>query len=164
LAGKEAAKVASAAPLHICAMSIRPPHTPAEWAAYYALRYEVLRRPWNQPAGTERVPEDDGPGALHAAAFDAAGNVQAVGCLHPNGPTQGQVRFMAVASEAQGQGLGGQVLDFLEEQARAAGLKEIVLHSRENAVRFYERHGYAMVAPSHTLFGTIPHFLMRKTL
>jgi ribosomal protein S18 acetylase RimI-like enzyme len=71
---------------------------------------------------------------------------------------------MAVATHQQGQGLGGQVLTYLEEQARAAGVAEIVLHARQAAVAFYEQHGYAVVAPSHTLFGTIPHFLMRKQL
>jgi GNAT superfamily N-acetyltransferase len=145
-------------------MTIRPPRTPAEWAAYYGLRYEVLRRPWHQPRGTEKVADDDRPDALHAAAFGPAGEALAVGCLHPSGPGQGQVRFMAVAAGQQGRGLGGLVLAYLEDQARAAGIAEIVLHAREAAVAFYARHGYAVVAPSHTLFGTIPHFLMRKPL
>ncbi|WP_460501224.1 GNAT family N-acetyltransferase, partial [Hymenobacter agri] len=88
----------------------------------------------------------------------------AVGMLQPTGEGQGQIRFMAVAPEAAGQGLGQCVVDYLEEQARAAGLREIVLHSRESAVGFYARLGYAVVEPSHVLFGVIPHFLMRKEL
>jgi ribosomal protein S18 acetylase RimI-like enzyme len=52
----------------------------------------------------------------------------------------------------------------LETQAKAMGLTEIVLHSRESAVGFYGRLGYAVVESSHTLFGVIPHFLMRKQL
>ena len=44
------------------------------------------------------------------------------------------------------------------------GLAKIVLHARETAVGFYERLGYAVVTPSHTLFGVLPHFLMRKNL
>jgi ribosomal protein S18 acetylase RimI-like enzyme len=71
---------------------------------------------------------------------------------------------MAVAPQAAGTGLGRQIMAALETQAQAAGLTEIVLHSRESAVGFYQRLGYAVVEPSHTLFGVIPHFLMRKQL
>jgi ribosomal protein S18 acetylase RimI-like enzyme len=146
---------------------IQPPRTPAEWAAYYRLRYAVLRQPWQQPPGSERVPADEEPGTIHALllAPDApAPTALAVGMLQPTAAQHGQIRFMAVAPEAAGQGLGQQVVAYLEAQARAAGLSEIVLHSRETAVGFYQKLGYAVVEPSHTLFGVLPHFLMRKRL
>lgn len=149
------------------ASPIQPPHTPAEWAAYYALRYAVLRQPWQQPPGSERVPADDEPGTIHALLLaETAGTPEAlaVGMLQPTGSAQGQIRFMAVAPEAAGQGLGQRVVAYLEAQARAAGLREIVLHSREKAVGFYQKLGYTMVEPSHLLFGEIRHFMMRKLL
>lgn len=145
--------------------SVQPPRTPAEWAAYYALRYAVLRQPWQQPPGSERVPADAEPGTVHALLLAAASpDAQAVGMLQPTSAHQGQVRFMAVAPASAGTGLGRQVLAYLETQARAAGLTEVVLHARASAVGFYEKLGYAVVAPSHTLFGIIPHVLMRKAL
>ena len=148
--------------------AIRPPRTPADWAAYYQLRYEVLRRPWQQPPGSERVPADEEPGTIHALLLaDEAAETPtalAVGMLQPTTAHQGQMRFMAVAAQAAGTGLGSRIMEYLEAQARAAGLREIVLHSRETAVGFYEKHGYAVVEPSHLLFGVIPHFLMRKQL
>ena len=147
---------------------VRSPRTPAEWDAYYRLRFAVLRQPWQQPRGSERVPADDEPGTIHALLLanegSAAPEALAVGMLQPTTAHQGQVRFMAVAPQAAGTGLGRQIMAALETQAYAAGLTEIVLHSREAAVGFYERLGYAVVAPSHTLFGVIPHFLMRKEL
>ena len=149
--------------------AIGPPRTPAEWAAYYALRYAVLRAPWQQPPGSERSPDDANPATVHALLLapgspDAQPVALAVGMLQPSKPGQGQIRYMAVAPQVAGTGLGSQVVGYLEEQARTLGLPEIVLHARETAVRFYERHGYAVVAPSHTLFGVLPHFLMRKRL
>ena len=148
--------------------SIVAPRTPAEWAAYYQLRYTVLRQPWQQPAGSERTPADDAPGTVHALLLattdSAAPTALAVGMLQRLDARQGQVRFMAVTPAAAGQGLGSQVLQYLEAQARTAGLAEIVLHARETATSFYERHGYAVIEPSHTLFGVLPHFLMRKAL
>ncbi|MFC6221764.1 GNAT family N-acetyltransferase [Hymenobacter artigasi] len=149
------------------AAAIQPPRTPAEWAAYYQLRYAVLRQPWQQPPGSERVPADDEAGTIHAlllAVASASPEALAVGMLQPTGAGQGQIRFMAVAPEAAGRGLGQRVVAYLEEQARAAGLGEIVLHSRQAAVGFYEKLGYAVIEPSHLLFGEIQHFLMRKDL
>jgi ribosomal protein S18 acetylase RimI-like enzyme len=148
-------------------LPIQPPRTPAEWAAYYQLRYAVLRQPWQQPSGSERVPADEEPGTVHALLLAAGASTPtalAVGMLQPAAAQQGQIRFMAVAPEAAGQGLGQQVVAYLEAQARAAGLSEIVLHSRETVVGFYQKLGYAVVEPSHTLFGVLPHFLMRKRL
>jgi ribosomal protein S18 acetylase RimI-like enzyme len=147
--------------------AIHAPRTPAEWAAYFALRYAVLRQPWQQPPGSERVPADDEPGTSHALLLTAAAGPSAalaVGMLQPTGPEQGQIRFMAVAPAAAGQGLGQRVVAYLEAQARVGGITEIVLHSREAAVGFYEKLGYVVVEPSHLLFGEIQHFLMRKEL
>jgi ribosomal protein S18 acetylase RimI-like enzyme len=147
---------------------VRSPRTPAEWAAYYHLRYAVLRQPWQQPPGSERVPADDEPDTIHALLLaDEAAEMPvalAVGMLQPTSVHQGQIRFMAVAAHAAGQGLGRQVVAYLEAQAHTAGLTEVMLHSREAAVGFYEKLGYAVVEPSHLLFGVIPHFLMRKQL
>ena len=148
--------------------SIATPRTPAEWAAYYGLRHAVLRQPWQQPIGSERTPADDEPGTVHAlllaTAAPAVPAALAVGMLQRLDARLGQVRFMAVAPAAAGQGLGSQVLAYLEAQARTMNFAEIVLHARATAVPFYERHGYAVVEPSHTLFGVLPHFLMRKAL
>ena len=145
-------------------MKIGPPATPAAWAAYYALRYAVLRQPWQQPPGSEQLPDDPDPAVCHALLTDAHGAALAVGRLHPAAPGQGQVRMVAVSPLAQGQGAGRQLMTYLEAQAREQGLTEILLHARHNAVAFYERLGYATVAPSYTLFGQIPHFVMTKTL
>ena len=146
-------------------MSIIMPHTPAQWAAYYRLRYEVLRQPWQQLPGSERAPDDDAPATTHALLL-APETAEAIGVgrLHPSAPGQGQLRFMAVAPAWQGRGIGRQLLAHLEAAARRQQLHEIVLHARAEAVPFYERAGYAVVAPSHLLFGRIPHFLMRKEL
>ncbi|QNH62736.1 GNAT family N-acetyltransferase [Hymenobacter sediminicola] len=145
-------------------MSVHSPATPAEWAAYFRLRYEVLRQPWQQPEGSEHAEDDAAPTTTHALLLAPDGKALGVGRLHPSGQRQGQVRFMAVASAAQGQGVGRQILEFLEAAARRQGLTEIVLHARENAVPFYQQLGYLVVAPSHTLFGTVAHQLMRKAL
>ena len=52
----------------------------------------------------------------------------------------------------------------LEEEARRRGALRVQLDSRESAVPFYEKNGYAVVAESYLLWGEIPHFLMVKEL
>ena len=143
---------------------IGPPATAAAWAAYYALRYVVLRQPWQQPPGSEQLPDDPDPAVCHALLTDAHGAALAGGRRHPAAPGQGQVRMVAVSAHAQGQGVGRQLMEHLEAQARQQGMATILLHARQNAVAFYERLGYAVVAPSYTLFGQIPHVEMTKTL
>ncbi|WP_022821943.1 GNAT family N-acetyltransferase [Hymenobacter norwichensis] len=144
-------------------MAVRSPQTSTEWLAYYRLRYEVLRQPWQQPLGSERVPEDEAPTTVHAMCVMPNGAVAGVGMLQPARENKGQVRFMAVAPAWQGQGIGRELLVYLEEAAMQLGYAEIILHAREAAVPFYQRQQYTIVAPSHTLFGSIPHFLMAKT-
>ncbi|WP_400193317.1 GNAT family N-acetyltransferase [Hymenobacter sp. B81] len=145
-------------------MPVETPLAAADWAAYYQLRYAVLRQPWQQPPGSERAPDDDAPTTTHALWRAPDGRVGGVARLSPGGPGQGQVRFMAVAPPWQGHGVGRQLLEFLEAEARRQGLRELVLHARAGAAGFYQRLGYAVVEPSHTLFGVIPHVLMRKDL
>jgi GNAT superfamily N-acetyltransferase len=145
-------------------MPVRPPFSPTDFAAYYELRYRVLREPWGQPRGSERADDDAATTTTHALFAAGGGPIVGVARLSPSGPEQAQVRYMAVDPACQGQGIGRQLLEYLEEAARHQGFTECILHARQQAVPFYERLGYQTVAPSHTLFGTIPHFLMRKDL
>ena len=71
---------------------------------------------------------------------------------------------MAVAAEGQRRGIGSGVVAALEEEARRRGALRVQLDSRESAVPFYEKNGYAVVAESYLLWGEIPHFLMVKEL
>jgi predicted GNAT family N-acyltransferase len=145
-------------------MLIHQPSTAADFAAYYALRYRVLRQPWQQPPGSERADDDEAPTTQHAMAVADDGTVIGVARLHPSGPDQAQVRAVAVHPNWHGRGVGQQLMTYLEQYAAAQGFTECILHARESAVAFYLRLGYEIVAPSHTLFGVIPHFLMRKPL
>lgn len=71
---------------------------------------------------------------------------------------------MAVDPDAQNRGLGGIILRELENRARSAGAKHVILNARATAQRFYERHGYHVEAPAERLFGEVEHSRMRKDL
>jgi N-acetylglutamate synthase-like GNAT family acetyltransferase len=142
-------------------MEIKSPQTDAEWKAYYALRFNVLREPWNQPLGSEVLADEDQ--AIHAIAVED-NEVLGVARMHESAAKQGQVRCVATATTAQGKGIGKAIMAYLEVQAKAKGWTEIVLEARENAVPFYQAIGYTIVAESYLLFGEIQHYRMSKTL
>lgn len=140
-------------------MIIKSPQTRKEFFDYYDLRWRILRAPWNQPKGSE---QDELEGrAIHIIAVE---NNKIVGCgrAHFNSDEEAQIRYMAVENEWQGKGVGKLILDELEKRVIEKGAKKIILHARENVVKFYERNGYKLVKQSHTLFGVVPHYLMEK--
>jgi ribosomal protein S18 acetylase RimI-like enzyme len=54
---------------------------------------------------------------------------------------------LVVDSELQDQGLGGQLIDYLEAEVKNLGIQQIALNSGESrhlAHEFYEKHGYAL--------------------
>jgi N-acetylglutamate synthase-like GNAT family acetyltransferase len=142
-------------------MEIKSPQTEAEWKAYYALRFNVLREPWNQPLGSEVLADEDQ--AIHAIAIED-GVVLGVARMHESAIKQGQVRCVATATAAQGKGIGKAIMAYLEEKAVENGWNEIVLEARENAVPFYEAIEYTIIAESYLLFGEIKHYRMKKAL
>ena len=144
-------------------MKIIEPTTSEEFKKYYNLRYEILRQPWGQPPGSER---DEGEEtSIHRMIIDnKTGNALAVGRLQFNSEDEAQIRYMAVAGDLQGKGLGSQIISALEDVARGKGIQRIILSARENALQFYKNNGYNIMKKTHLLFGEIQHWLMGKEL
>lgn len=142
-------------------IEIRSPKTQIEWDSYYDLRYRILRKPWNQPRGSERNDGDDS--AIHAAYFQN-GVITGVSRLDLMENDLGQIRFMAVETDLQGKGIGEKLMLHLEGIAFQNGRKKIILHAREIAIGFYQKLGYEMIEKSHLLFGEIQHYLMGKSI
>lgn len=143
-------------------MKLIEPKTEAEFAQYYQLRFLVLRKPWNQPEGSEKAPDD--AAAIHAMLVDE--NDQAIGVcrLHFENEDEAQLRFMAIREDKQNLGLGNLLIEYLEEKALKSGRKFITLQAREKAVPFYKRKQYEIQEKTHLLFNEIQHYKMRKEL
>ena len=141
-------------------MIITQPKSPEDFERYYDLRWRLLREPWKQPRGSEKDELEER--ALHIMVCKVDRIPVAVGRAHFNTDVEAQIRFMAVEPRYQKSGLGTVVLKRLEEDVRHLGAKYVILHSRDSAIAFYEKNGYKIISPSHTLFETIPHFLMKK--
>jgi len=134
---------------------------PADWARdrepLRAVRLAVF-------VHEQAVPEDlewDEFDALstHVLAEDADGNPIGTGRLLPDG----HVGRMAVLAPWRGRGVGAAMLDWLIGQARARGMRELLLHAQTHAVPFYERHGFSCIGEPFTEAG-IPHRLMKRAV
>lgn len=138
------------------------PRTSADFEQYYQLRWQILRAPWRQEQGSEQ--DEWEQQAIHRMLVNQQGQVVAVGRLHRSSQFQGHIRYMAVAENYQGQGLGKKLLSVLEQIAQELGVRELSLNARSAAMDFYQQNDYQEQGKSHILFGQVQHFAMTKTL
>ncbi|WP_317202975.1 GNAT family N-acetyltransferase [Janthinobacterium sp.] len=125
-------------------MSIEP-HSDirlGDWSALRAdaqlIRFEVFVDEQKVPAEIEL--DDMDAVSLHAVAYDANGMPIGTGRLLPDG----HIGRMAVRKSARGSGTGGALLLALMAQARARGLRRVMLNAQTAAAPFYQRHGFAI--------------------
>ena len=103
--------------------------------------------------------------ATHAIALHGGQIVGTGRMLLVDGDNEGACRIgrMAVDREWRRHGVGGQILVFLEEQARRKGLTHCLLHAQEYVKAFYTGHGYVERGDVFMEAG-IPHVEMVKEL
>tara|TARA_B110000467_G_scaffold5943_1_gene5326 strand:+ start:2408 stop:2851 length:444 start_codon:yes stop_codon:yes gene_type:complete len=141
---------------------VASPKSIQEFKSYFQLRWEILRKPWGQPKGSERD-ESDSIG-IHRMILDKDDHIIGAGMLLLNSLQQAQIRFMAVSKNFQGMKVGTLLIECLESIACERKCSIIILQSRENSVKFYEKNGFEVIEKSYLLFGEIQHFLMQKKL
>ena len=98
------------------AFRVVEPQSKEEFDSYFQLRWEVLRKPWNQPKGSERDELDSI--AIHRMIMDEDNNPIGVGMIIFYLPEVAQIRFMGIKSEYQGMNLGNAIIENLESLAR----------------------------------------------
>ena len=143
-------------------IKIIEPQTQQEFEAYYLVRYQTLRKPWNQPIGSEK--DEFESSSIHAMALNDKDEIIGVCRLQKNTDFEFQIRFMGVIDEAQGLGVGKKLIDYMEKKATSLGAQKMILQARENAVPFYLKCGYSIKQKSFVLWNIIQHYLMEKEL
>jgi GNAT superfamily N-acetyltransferase len=147
------------------------PKTQEEWAEYYRLRYERLRKPLGLPPGSERDNPAE-PSSIHIIA-KVDGRVVGAGCWvvgmrsgSGRGAREMFVRFrqMAVDPAFEGRGIGSAITRQVEERSRALGAAQIVGNVRAENVGYMRRHGWIEQGEGVTLFGTVKSISMVKRL
>ena len=133
----------------------------ASWESYGdALRYireRVFLDEQHVPEELELDGLDDG--SDHLLASDMKGRPIGTARLLPDG----QIGRVAVLPEWRSHGIGSVLLDRLIDIAREHGLKQVKLDAQEQAIRFYEQHGFT-IEGEEFLDAGIPHRRMTMEL
>lgn len=135
------------------------------------LRMSVLRD--GTPSQDPRYDEDDLDGTVHFAVrdYDNEGEIIATSTWlprpwpHDTTALSVQLRGMAVAKHLRGCGLGGVVLAAGMQHAQELGAKYVWARARDNALYFYERHGFTKVGDEFTDESTgLSHHLVVQSI
>ena len=138
-------------------LCLDPGVDPALYSRELDLRFRVLRAPLGMTR--EQTAFSGEQACLHVLARDGEA---VVGCVLFDFAS-GRLRAMAVEASRQGQGVGARLVQKLEQEVAARGVRAVTLHARQNAVGFYQRLGYATQGEPFTEVG-LPHRDMHKTL
>lgn len=136
--------------------TLRPAGWEQDAAALRRIREEVFVREQRVPPALEWDGLDET--CLHVLAL--AGD-------HPIGTARmlpdGHIGRMAVLRPWRGRGVGGALLSYLLECARAQGLREVRLNAQVHAIPFYQRFGFNAQGEPFLDAG-IPHRRMTRRL
>ncbi|GAB5382820.1 MAG: bifunctional GNAT family N-acetyltransferase/hotdog fold thioesterase [Aliiglaciecola sp.] len=141
---------------------IDTPKTEEQLNAYFQFRWEMLRKPWNHPQGSEK--DEYEQVSEHRMVVDGRGDIVAVGRVHMNMSEEAQIRHVAVSPEQQGKGLGKLIFSALEEVARQQGAKRLVTNSRRISVEFFTACGFEIEKEAPTEMGKLKRSQMIKKL
>lgn len=75
----------------------------------------------------------------------------------------GKVERVCVLEEYRGKHLGNLIMHALEEHAKVAGMKKVILNAQVYAIHFYEKLGYIITSPEF-MDADIPHRAMEKDM
>ncbi len=142
--------------------TIKSPVTHEDFKAYYALRYRVLREPWGHPKGTEK--DDYEPISEHFMALNEKNEVVGVVKWFDKADGVAHISHLAVAPEHQHKGIGGLLMQTVEERARTRGFKMLGTLVRVTATAYFEKHGFRIVGIPAPHIGTIHLVWMEKAL
>ena len=143
-------------------MEITEPKTPEEFQKYFYLRWEILRKPWGKPLGSEQDEKESE--SIHIMVSHSSSEIIGVCRLQLNSEKEAQIRYMAVNERFQRKGIGSKIIDYAERVAIKKGAKTVVLDARESAMNFYEKKGYIIKEKGHLLWNEIQHYKMEKPL
>ena len=132
-----------------------------EYDEMVRLRYDILRKPLGREFTEEQLAAEYTDALF--GIYDTQNHL--LGCLimTPKNADVVKMRQVAVAQNAQGRGIGGEMVRAVEKWSKHKNFKIIELNARDVAVSFYKNLGYSVEGEPFEEVG-IPHSYMRKVL
>jgi N-acetylglutamate synthase-like GNAT family acetyltransferase len=140
---------------------IREPLNTEEFESMYNLRWKILRKPWNQPKGSEI---DDKEGEAYSFIAILKGNIIGTARFHKISDIKGQIRYLAIDESFRNLGIGTSLMKHIESYAKKQGIKTIILNARKTAKAFFDSFDYYIISEGPLLYNEIEHFVMVKDL
>jgi predicted GNAT family N-acyltransferase len=141
-------------------VTVRPARDPAEIEQAMDLRVRVFVDEQGVPPEEELDELDER--ATQMVALDDSGVIATCRLRYPE-PGSCKLERMAVERRARRLGVGARLLAGAEDEARAAGAREMLLHAQLRAQDFYASHGYEAEGENFMDAG-IEHIAMRRAL
>ncbi len=139
---------------------IKVPYNSEYYTQVVILRQKILRSPLGLKLSKKDLASDNNEIILAVLK-----NNKVIACLQLKiiAPQVFKLRQMAVDTNFQNQKIGTNLIKKAEEVALKKEMKEIKLHARKTAVKFYQKLGYQIISEEFTEVG-IPHYEMLKKL
>ena len=136
----------------------------SEWqrAGAYSVRIQGMNRQYHIPL-REEFDDHDGDGTKYIVLLDD-GYPVATCRFYPVDEESVTLGRVVVLPEYRGRGLGALVVHEAEKWIKEAGIKEIRIDSRLEAVGFYEKLGYTHIDDALNLSGCFECIAMRKKI
>jgi predicted GNAT family N-acyltransferase len=139
---------------------IRPAQIPKELPQVYKIRYLVFQIEQGVDPTLEFDGEDESSHHLIAFLDEKAVGTARIRFL---GDRLAKVERVAVLSEVRGQGIGRQLMHFIETFLLERQVTEVYMHAQEPVREFYQKLGFRIEGKAFEEAG-IPHIAMRKLL
>ncbi|HYM14768.1 MAG TPA: GNAT family N-acetyltransferase [Dehalococcoidia bacterium] len=133
--------------------------TPRQREDAFAVRIAVFVG--EQGISREDELDDQDAAAAHCVGYDGTTPVAAGRLVLAQG--YAKIGRMAVLASHRGRGIGARLLEALEQQGVARGIREFRLSAQLHARGFYQSCGYTAVGDVYDEVG-IPHVAMEKRL
>ncbi|MBA2369981.1 MAG: GNAT family N-acetyltransferase [Candidatus Protochlamydia sp.] len=135
------------------------PHGSDAYHAIVALREEVLRAPLGLTISSEELEREKN--YFHIACYleeELCGTAMMV----PMGE-EIKIQRVAVKEQAQGHGIGSELMNFCEMFARNNGFRALYCHARDSAIKFYAKNNFVGEGEMFDELG-FPHWKMRRLI
>ncbi len=138
---------------------IQRPLSKEDYSFMYDLRWRVLRKPWNQPRGSEK---DDLENDSYPFIVILNNKIVATARFHKNSEKEGQIRYIAVEKEYRKKRIATKLIRYIEGFAISLGVSSIMLNARKTAKELFTKLDYVIIGEGPLLFDEIEHYVMCK--
>jgi ribosomal protein S18 acetylase RimI-like enzyme len=130
----------------------------------YDLRWRVLKKPLNQPKGSERDEKDCRENGVHNFIALIDDDIVGTARFHTCNEHEGQIRYLAVEKKYRRQNVAKCLLKHIERYSISLGIQYIKLNARKKIQTLFEKLNYEPLGEGPKLYDEINSTVMGKPI